>query len=99
MKLTTDQKHFRKVIKASVEKHGGFIGSFGRVTIAIEPTCRDKANISWAICSRGEEFKRKYGEYVALNRLAFGHCLPIEINNGWTLADIAEVFAEAVPMP
>jgi len=98
MKLNKMQKQQRKEMKAELAKKNGFIGYFGRVTIAIEPTCRGKANISWALCSENEEFKRKFGEFVALDRLAFGICLPIEIENGWTLAEIAAIFAEAVPM-
>lgn len=98
MKLCKADNSYRKEMKAFVLKNAGFVGSFGRVTIVIEPTCRDKAIISWAICSAGEKFRRRTGEFVALERLALGCHLPIEINNGWTLEEIAKIFAETVPM-
>lgn len=99
MKLSKIEKNLRNTWKANLAKKNGFIGCFGRVTVVIVPTCRDKANISWAICSANETPKRKRGEFVALERALWtNQFLPIEIGNGWTKEEIARVFANAVPM-
>lgn len=97
MKLSKIEKNLLKTWKADLAKKNGFIGSFGRVTVVIEPTCRGKANISWAICSITETPKRKRGEFVALERAFCNReALPIEINScseDNTLYAFAENFA------
>ena len=96
MKLTKLQKAARKEWAERLFKIGGEIARFGRVTVALQPTCRGRGEVAWAICSPDETPKRKYGEWVTLERLAFGFTLPIELDNGEVSLAQLEAFATAV---
>lgn len=77
-KLSHEQKTLRKALKAEFTDAKGILIQQGMVTFAFAPTCRNKAHVSWAICSQGEIYNRKRGELVALSRWNCGETLPIE---------------------
>ncbi len=77
-KLSPSEKAERKTLKAIFKKANGIFVHHGGLTFAFVPTCRNKAHVSWAICSENEIHNRKRGELVALSRWNCGEFLPIE---------------------
>jgi hypothetical protein len=79
-KLNREQKAFRKALKENVEGAGGEIFSFAEegLTVVVVPAmhsnlCSEFVHVAIAQCDfKDDEFKRKVGEYIALERLASG---------------------------
>ena len=79
-KLNREQKAYRKALKENVEGAGGEIFSFAEegLTVVVSPAmpgnlCSEFAHVAIAQCDfKDDEFKRKMGEYIALERLASG---------------------------
>jgi len=102
MKLTAMEKSDRKFFLNLFRANGGELFSFPAdgVTIAVAPACESQDTdsrfvyIAVAYCNfKGDVFKRKRGEYLALDRW-YGCtriCVP---RNGRTNAGIASSFAE-----
>lgn len=79
MKLSRDEKIERLENKSFLKAQGGKLFNDGLLTVCIEPTCKGKAYVTWAICGNKDTFNRKRGEFVALRRWADGTALPITI--------------------
>lgn len=82
-KLTPQQKQVRKMLRDNLLSIGGRIYSFPEsgVTFAVAPPVRENARfvqVAVAIMSPTEnKFKRKVGEYHALDRLEYGAYIPM----------------------
>lgn len=63
------KKQLRKEWKAEIIRRNGFVGNSGKVTIACIPTFGKNGKFAVAVCSEGDKFKRKEGEYVAMQRV------------------------------
>jgi hypothetical protein len=79
MKMDKQQKHFRKVALAELLARGGIVASDSDdMTVVFLPARCGNGNGHFSLSYAGsEKFKRKYGEFVALDRLNDGVCLPI----------------------
>jgi hypothetical protein len=79
-KLNREQKAYRKALKENVEGAGGEIFSFAEegLTVVVVPAmpgnlCSEFVHVAIAQCDfKDDEFKRKRGEYIALERLNCG---------------------------
>jgi hypothetical protein len=79
-KLSREQKAFRKALKQTVEDAGGEIFGFAEegLTVVVVPAmpgnlCSEFVHVAIAQCDfKDDEFKRKRGEYIALERLNCG---------------------------
>lgn len=85
-KMKKAQKEMRKSLKAALKNAGGAVFSFPaqRVTVAVCPAIKGGnatfAHVSIAHCSEGDTFKRKFGELVALERMAENVVISARIN-------------------
>lgn len=79
MKLNKFQKAARKANLREVLAAGGLVASDGEnMTAVFMPAACKNGNGHFSLSFAGnEKFKRKYGEFVALDRLQYGECLPI----------------------
>lgn len=75
MKLDKIQREIRKDLRDSLEAQGGEVFSFAEegLTVVVVPAVdyddADFAHVAVAQCDfKDDEFKRKVGEYIALNR-------------------------------
>ena len=85
-KLNSAQKMLRKNMLVKVTGKGGEIFSFPecRATVAIVPvfTGSKMSRVSISFCSADEtKFRRKVGEYHALNKLFDGECIYVPTPN------------------
>lgn len=96
MKLNNLEKSIRKDrIKYFGENL--ILRSYDRVTIAAIPTGPGRAHVAWSIHSLNDgKNHRKYGEWVALDRLRYGQYLPIEFCNEDDLLDMLHIISEYV---
>jgi hypothetical protein len=98
-KLTREQKAFRKALKENVEGAGGEIFSFAEegLTVVVVPAMpgnlgSEFVHVAIAQCDfKDDEFKRKRGEYIALERLNCGAFWAVPV-----AARFNEEIAEAV---
>ena len=78
MKLDKFQKATRKANLREVLATGGIIANDGfNMTAVFMPTINGNGHFSLSYAGR-EKFSRKYGEMVALDRLQYGKCLPMD---------------------
>lgn len=74
MKLTKDQKAARKEMIADLNEVGGMLFTDGDTTVAImqhtkaDGTAGDFVTYGASYCNPCDEYKRKYGEFLALTR-------------------------------
>lgn len=94
MKLSATEKTNRKLFKEVLIGQGGavFTDDDFSITVVVAPACgRDDSefvHVAVAQCSPEDEFKRKRGELVALERWADG-CMMSVRRNGRCLEDVA----------
>lgn len=94
MKLTASEKMDRKQFKNMMTAQNGqmFTDEDFGVTVVAVPACgrvdSEFVQVAVAQCSPGDEFKRKRGELVALERWANG-CVVSVRRNGRTLSQVA----------
>lgn len=89
MKMDKQQKQFRKVALAELLNRSGIVASDNAdITAVFLPARRENGNGHFSLSYAGsEKFKRKYGEFVALDRLNDGVCLPITDENFYYFCD------------
>jgi hypothetical protein len=79
MKLTKEIKALRKSYKKLFESNHLVISHYGRVTCAGVTTGKNRGKVAWAIHSTEDgKFSKKFGEFMALQRLAEDVSLPVE---------------------
>lgn len=101
-KLSRVERAARKSMKNALRDCGGVMFSDPefRVTVVVRPAMlpplRNNASMthcvaSVALCSEHDEFKRKRGELIALNRMfsAGSQPFPVRVGCGQTLAEVA----------
>lgn len=89
MKLTKEMRQERKTLKAAFGKNL-ILASIGRITFAFIKTGQGRGKFAWSIHSKNDgKFHRKYGEFMALQRLFYNEGMPIEF---YHLEDIESIF-------
>jgi len=98
MKLTKEQRTQRKMMLADLESQGGEVFAFKDegLTVVVVPAVDEAvsrfARVSVAQCDFVDDtFKRKVGEFIALDRLELGETFSVPYNDR-----DAEEIAEAV---
>lgn len=103
-KLNKIEKAYRRELLAALAMadgevfsfpNGGFLGNYsGGVTIAICPALESErakfVHVAVAVCSENDEFKRKRGELIALERLMEDGEFIRMPRNGRSFLEIAE---------
>jgi hypothetical protein len=72
MKLTKSQKEYRKEMLGWLHDEGGYIEVNARGDTFVIAPKGNTAKVSCAILNPVDEYKRKYGEYLALDRFYSG---------------------------
>lgn len=90
MKLDKFQKEARKNLMRDLLARGGIVATDGvNMTAIFVPAFTGNGNGHFSLSYAGnEKFKRKYGEYVALDRLSFGECLPMTEDDFYLFIDV-----------
>jgi len=101
-KLSDFQKANRKAMMEHRKANGWEVHSFPehRATVAIRRTGSAMGKFTLSIASPDEpKFKRKVGEFHALQRIDDGAVLPVAMVPGDTLEGIAEHLASSLGVP
>jgi hypothetical protein len=82
MKLSKEQKTYRKELKKNLSSRGGFFLRQNNDTYLFCPVFPNSNTwqMSCAICHPKDQYSRKYGEFIALDNWIVGHYIKVSHN-------------------